>query len=122
MDPKEIALRYYSRWLGSDENILSGARRGPTLLQSPERDRTLSGYGTVYDVWALETESGAFISHSGRVKEAADDLISRSAEYHDKINELKNSHLYSYNSNGAEGVKYILKRLSEMQKQRKESK
>lgn len=57
-----------------------------------------------------------------KVKEAADDLISRSAEYHDKINELKNSHLYSYNSNGAEGVKYILKRLSEMQKQRKESK
>ena len=72
MDPKEIALRYYSRWLGSDENILSGARRGPTLLQSPERDRTLSGYGTVYDVWALETESGVFISHSGRVKEAAE--------------------------------------------------
>ncbi|MBO4868400.1 MAG: membrane protein insertase YidC [Clostridia bacterium] len=56
------------------------------------------------------------------VKAAADDLIAHSAEYHDKINELKLCHLYSYNTNGAEGVRYILRRLSEMQKQRKENK
>ncbi len=53
---------------------------------------------------------------------AVDDLITHSAEYHDKINELKLSHLYSYGTNGAEGVKYILKRLSDIQKQKKQSK
>ncbi len=53
---------------------------------------------------------------------AVDDLITHSAEYHDKINELKLSHLYSYGTNGAEGAKYILKRLSDIQKQKKQSK
>ena len=56
-----------------------------------------------------------------KVADAAADLLERSGEYHDKINELKLSHLFSYGTNGAEGVKYILKRLSEIQKNRKEN-
>ncbi len=54
-----------------------------------------------------------------KVAEAAADLIGRSAEYHDKINELKLSHLFSYGTNGSEGVKYILHRLADMQKTKK---
>lgn len=57
-----------------------------------------------------------------KAADAAADLIGHSAEYHDKINELKASHLFNYGTNGAEGVKYILKRLSDIQKQRKENK
>ncbi len=53
---------------------------------------------------------------------AVADLLSRKAEYHDKINALKLSHLYSYGTHGAEGAKYILKRLYDIQKQRKEDK
>lgn len=51
---------------------------------------------------------------------AAADLLGRSAEYRDRINEIKENHLYSYGSNGSVGVKYILGRLAEMQRQRKE--
>ena len=55
-----------------------------------------------------------------KVADAAADLLGKSAEYHDKINTIKENHLYSYNSHGMVGVKYILKRLSEMQSKRKE--
>ncbi len=54
-----------------------------------------------------------------KTAEAVSDLIEHSAEYHDKINELKTAHLYSYGTNGAEGVRYILNRLSEKQKAKK---
>ena len=53
-----------------------------------------------------------------KAAEAVADLLDHSAEYHDKINALKLSHLYSYGTNGAEGVKYILQRLYEKQKQK----
>lgn len=73
----------------------------------------------------LRPQIGHALEKSGldeKVCGAVDDLITHSAEYHDKINELKLSHLYSYGTNGAEGVKYILKRLSDIQKQKKQSK
>ena len=54
-----------------------------------------------------------------KTTEAAADLLEHSKEYHDKINELKLSHLYNYGSNGSEGVKYILGRLSAIQKAKK---
>ena len=56
-----------------------------------------------------------------KTAEAVADLLGRAEEYHDKINELKLSHLFSYGTNGAEGVKYILTRLAEIQKNRKEN-
>ena len=73
----------------------------------------------------LRPQIGHALEKSGldeKVCGAVDDLITHSAEYHDKINELKLSHLYSYGTNGAEGAKYILKRLSDIQKQKKQSK
>ena len=51
------------------------------------------------------------------VKAAADELLSSGEKYREKINALKLEHLYSYGSNGAEGVKYILHRLSDKQKE-----
>ena len=53
-----------------------------------------------------------------KTADAVSDLLTHSAEYHDKINELKLNHLYSYGTNGAEGVKYILHRLADKQKQK----
>lgn len=53
-----------------------------------------------------------------KTSQAVADLLSRKAEYHDKINELKLAHLYSYGTHGAEGAKYILQRLYEKQKQK----
>lgn len=53
------------------------------------------------------------------VNVAVRDLLSRSGEYHDIIDGIKKEHLYSYGSNGSEGVKYILKRLTEMQNKKK---
>lgn len=46
------------------------------------------------------------------VKKVADELIAKSAEYNEKINKIKEEHLYSYGSCGAVGAKYILSRLS----------
>ncbi len=53
-----------------------------------------------------------------KTAEAVADLLDHSAGYHDKINALKLSHLYSYGTGGAEGVKYILGRLYQKQKQK----
>lgn len=57
-----------------------------------------------------------------RTADAVFSLLDRASEYRDKIEKIKLDHLYSFGTNGAEGVKYILKRLTEMQKQRKENK
>lgn len=54
-----------------------------------------------------------------KTAEAVSDLIMHSGEYHDKINELKLSHLFSYGTNGAEGVKYILQKLYDIQQAKK---
>lgn len=57
-----------------------------------------------------------------RTAKAVSSLIEKSEEYHNLIDSIKREHLFSYGTNGVEGVKYILKRLSEMQKKRKENK
>lgn len=56
-----------------------------------------------------------------RTATAVSSLIEKSEEYHNLIDSIKREHLFSYGTNGAEGVKYILMRLSEMQKKRKEN-
>ena len=51
----------------------------------------------------------------------ASDLIDKTDEYREKINGLKLKHLYSYGTNGSLGVNYILERLKEIQKKRKDN-
>ena len=60
-------------------------------------------------------------SELGGVAASVKDLLSRSSEYHDRIDAIKREHLYSYGTNGSEGVRYILKRLAEMQNAKKEN-
>lgn len=48
-----------------------------------------------------------------KTKETANGLISNADAYRDKIDAIMRSHLYSYGTNGAVGVKYILSRLSQ---------
>ena len=69
MNCREITEQYYSRWLGADGNILAGGKPGLTLLCTPERDRILPGYVSRFDVWALETDTGVFISYNEKVKD-----------------------------------------------------
>ncbi len=54
--------------------------------------------------------------------ECAKMLIAERDEYRERIAKIRTEHLFSYGTSGAEGVKYILKRLTEIQKKRKESK
>ena len=54
-----------------------------------------------------------------KVKETADHLLSHGDDYRGKIDALKLEHLYSYGTNGAEGVKYILHKLAQKQKENK---
>lgn len=70
----------------------------------------------------LRSEIGKALEKSELEEKTADavsDLIMHSGEYHDKINELKLSHLFSYGTNGAEGVKYILQKLYDIQQAKK---
>lgn len=53
-------------------------------------------------------------------KTVADELMSSGEKYKEKITALLHEHLYSYGTNGAEGAKYILRRLAEIQKNRKD--
>ena len=53
------------------------------------------------------------------VKAAADELLSSADKYREKIDALKTAHLYSYGTAGDVGVKYILGRLSQKQKENK---
>lgn len=57
-----------------------------------------------------------------KTAQAVEKLIERSGEYRGRIDKIKREHLFSYGTNGTEGVNYILRRLSEMQKKRKENK
>jgi len=70
----------------------------------------------------LRSQIGAALEKSGldRTAETASFLIEKNVDYHDKIDALLHEHLFSYGTNGSEGVKYILKRLYDMQNQRKE--
>lgn len=59
-------------------------------------------------------------SELDRTKTVADELMSSGEKYKEKITTLLHEHLYSYGTNGAEGAKYILRRLAEIQKNRKD--
>lgn len=59
-------------------------------------------------------------SELDRSKTVADELMSSGEKYKEKITALLHEHLYSYGTNGAEGAKYILRRLAEIQKNRKD--
>ena len=59
-------------------------------------------------------------SELDRTRTVADELMSSGEKYKEKITALLHEHLYSYGTNGAEGAKYILRRLAEIQKNRKD--
>lgn len=59
-------------------------------------------------------------SELDRTKTVVDELMSSGEKYKEKITALLHEHLYSYGTNGAEGAKYILRRLAEIQKNRKD--
>ena len=59
-------------------------------------------------------------SELDRTKTVTDELMSSGEKYKEKITALLHEHLYSYGTNGAEGAKYILRRLAEIQKNRKD--
>ena len=58
----------------------------------------------------------------GKAGDAIRELDEKADEYAKRIKQIRSEHLYSYGSAGAEGVKYILTRLTEIQKKKKENK
>ncbi len=60
-------------------------------------------------------------SELDKTKATADELMASGEKYKEKITALLHEHLYSYGSGGDEGAKYILSRLSEIQKKKKDS-
>lgn len=60
-------------------------------------------------------------SELDKTKAVADELMAGGEKYKEKITALLHEHLYSYGSGGEEGAKYILSRLSEIQKKKKDS-
>ena len=60
-------------------------------------------------------------SELDKTKAVADELMASGEKYKEKITALLHEHLYSYGSGGEEGAKYILSRLSEIQKKKKDS-
>ena len=57
-----------------------------------------------------------------RVNDAARDLLANGDAWNARITELLHQHLFSYGTNGAVGVKYILTRLRDIQNQKKNQK
>lgn len=57
-----------------------------------------------------------------RVNDAARDLLAHGEDWNARITELLHQHLFSYGTNGAVGVKYILTRLRDIQIQKKNQK
>lgn len=70
MNCKEMTQQYFSRWLGSDGNLLAGTQNAPVFLFTPERNTVQAGYGERFDVWALETASGTFVSFGDAVRDS----------------------------------------------------
>lgn len=58
-------------------------------------------------------------SELDKTKATAEELMASGEKYREKITALLHEHLYSYGTNGAEGAKYILRRLAEIQQNRK---
>ena len=58
-------------------------------------------------------------SELDKTKATAEELMASGEKYREKRTALLHEHLYSYGTNGAEGAKYILRRLAEIQQNRK---
>ena len=108
----EISTKEWNSYIESMKNALSENEDWQEIGETPAEIYLRPQIGHALEKDELPDKTSGAVA----------DLLSRKAEYHDKINALKLSHLYSYGTHGAEGAKYILKRLYDIQKQRKEDK
>ena len=87
-------------------------------MENPEWEKLGLTPAEIY----LRNEVGVALEKSdlGRTKAVADELMASGEKYKEKITALLHKHLYSYGTDGAEGVRYVLRRLAEIQKNRKD--
>lgn len=87
-------------------------------MENPEWEKLRLTPAEIY----LRDKVGVALEKSelDRTRTVADELMSSGEKYKEKITALLHEHLYSYGTNGAEGAKYILRRLAEIQKNRKD--
>lgn len=87
-------------------------------MENPEWEKLGLTPAEIY----LRNEVGVALEKSelDRTKAVADELMASGEKYKEKITALLHEHLYSYGTDGAEGVRYILRRLAEIQKNRKD--
>ncbi len=62
MDFKNITLRYYSRWLGS-ENILMNEASEIAFIKSEERNKVQEGYSNQFDIYAWIEKDRLIVSY-----------------------------------------------------------
>ena len=86
-------------------------------VENPEWEKINMEPAEIY----LRRQAGVALEKSelDGVKEVAEKLLSSADEYREKIDALKLAHLYSYGTAGDVGVKYILTRLAQKQKENK---
>ncbi len=87
-------------------------------MENPEWEKLGLTPAEIY----LRNEVGVALEKSdlGKTKAVADELMASGEKYKEKITALLHKHLYSYGTDGAEGVRYVLRRLAEIQKNRKD--
>ena len=66
---REIIERYYSCFLGADENLFSHYSTGPVALYTPVRNASLQGYGQRCDLLAFATDKTTIISYGDAIRE-----------------------------------------------------
>ncbi len=79
MDFRHITLRYYSRWLGC-ENILLSDAAGISFIRSAERDKVQAGYSSPLDIYAWVAHDRLVISYGEKAAPAIALLQSKIAD------------------------------------------
>ena len=74
MDAREMTELYYSHWLGADENLFAGSPVPMMARYTTERNAETPGYGCRFDLWAIETEKGRFISYGDAAQSGIPEL------------------------------------------------
>lgn len=71
---RELVGRYYSYFLGAEDNLFGHFTPQPVLLYTPVRNTPLQGYGQRFDVLAIATETTTAISFGDAAVEKTSQL------------------------------------------------
>ena len=112
MDCREIAERYYDKWLGADGLFARG--KGLEFIRSPERDVKQYGYSKRFDIFALARPGRLAVSY-GRGAEAGIARLEALLGDCMEAERLKAALAEVYRANAAHSVKFVLDKLTDVE-------